>query len=76
MRSVHRSIDGFQGRIPFKETFRGANEMLCERWLDYQPFDACDDVSTARFDRALVIVIPSYNLERVLFPLPESLIIW
>jgi hypothetical protein len=27
-------------------------------------------------DRALLIVIPSYILESVLFPLPETLIIW
>ena len=38
---------------------------------------ACvDDVSTPVFDKALLIVIPSYILESVRCTLPESLIIW
>jgi hypothetical protein len=50
--------------------------MLGVGWLPHQPSHAFDDVSTAVFDRALVIVIPSHILKSVLFPLPETLIIW
>jgi hypothetical protein len=37
--------------------------MLGIGWLLHQPSHAFDDVSTAEFDRALVIVIPSHILE-------------
>ena len=63
--SVHCSIEVFWWRIAVKETLRGINEMLGVCWLPYQPSHAFDDVLTAVFDRALVIVIPSHRLESV-----------
>ena len=39
--------------------------MLGVHWLQKQPFQAFDDISTPEFDRALVIVIPSHILESV-----------
>ena len=50
--------------------------MLCLGWLPHQPSHAFDDVSTAVFDRALVVVIPSHILKSVQFPHPKRLIIW
>jgi hypothetical protein len=38
----------------------GVIEMLRIGWEPHQPSHAFDDVSTAVFDRALVIVIPSH----------------
>jgi hypothetical protein len=49
--------------------------MLSALWVPHQPSKAFDDVSTAVFDRALVIVIPCHILYSVLFPLPEIQII-
>jgi hypothetical protein len=54
----------------------GANEMLTIRWLPLELSHACDDVSTAVFDRTLVIANPFHILESVQFQLPVSLIIW
>jgi hypothetical protein len=50
--------------------------MLSIPWLPHQPSHAFDDVWIQIFDRPLVIVIPSYILKSVKFPLPDSLIIW
>ena len=68
---MHFGIEVFQGRIAFKATLRGENEMLSVAWLPHQPSHTFDDVSTPVFDRALVIVIPSHILESVWFPLPS-----
>jgi hypothetical protein len=56
---VHFGLKAFQERNAVEVTPSGENEMLCVGWLPYQPSYAFDDVSTAVFDRALVIVIPS-----------------
>jgi len=63
--SVHFGIEALRWRTAVKATLRGVNEMLSLGWLPHQPSHALDDVSTAVFDRALVIVIPSHILESV-----------
>jgi hypothetical protein len=62
---VHLRIEAYRARIAVKASLRGENEMLGVGWLPHQPSHAFDDVSTAVFDRALVIVIPSHILESV-----------
>jgi len=76
VRSVHFSIEEIRWRIAVNATLRGVSAMLGVCWLPDQPSHAFDDVSTPDFEGPLVIVIPSHILESVLFPLPESLIIW
>jgi hypothetical protein len=63
--SVYFGIETFQEHIAVKGALRAENKMLGASWLPHQPSQACDDVSTAVFDRALVIVIPFDNLESV-----------
>jgi len=75
-RSVHFEVEVFRWRITVKATLRGVNVMLGEGWLQYQRSPPLDDVSTRVLGRAVLIVIPFHILESVLFPLPESLIIW
>jgi len=65
VRSVHFGLEAFRWRIALEATMRGGNEMLGVGWLLHQPSHAFDDVLTPVFDRALVIVIPSHNLESV-----------
>jgi len=65
VRCVHFSIEAFRWRIAVKAMLRGVNEMLGVGWLPHQPSHAFDEVSTAVFDRPLVIVIPSHILESV-----------
>jgi len=62
---VHFSIEGFLRLIAIKAKLKSKEETLGIGWLPHQPFHAFDDVSTPVFDRALVIVISSYNLESV-----------
>jgi len=62
---VHFGIEAFRWRIAVTATLRVVNEMLGVGWLPHQPSHAFDDVSTAKFDRPLVIVIPSDILEGV-----------
>jgi len=76
VRSMHFSIEAFWWRISVKATLRGIKTMLGVGWLPHQASYSFDDVSTSVFDRVLAIVMPSHILERVQFPLPESLIIW
>jgi hypothetical protein len=52
-------------RIAIKATLSGITMMLRVGWLPHQPSHDFDDVSTAGFDRGLVIVIPSHILEGV-----------
>jgi hypothetical protein len=74
--SVHFGIEEILCSITVRSTLRGVNEILRVGWLPHHPSHAFDDVSIPVFDRALVMVIPSHILETVLFPLPESLIIF
>jgi hypothetical protein len=62
---VHFGIEAFRLHIAVKATLRGINMMLGIRCLLYQSSHAFDDVSTAVFDRALVIVVPFHILESV-----------
>jgi len=68
---VQFRIEAFQHPIAVKATLRGVNEMLGVGWLAHQPSHAFDDVSTAVFDRVLVIVIPSHPRECVV-PTPRE----
>ena len=65
VRSVHVGPVAFQGRITLRAMLRGENELLGVGSLPHQPSHALDDVSTAAFDRAWVIVILSHILESV-----------
>jgi len=60
---VHFGIEAFQGHIAVKATLRGVHMMLGVCWPPHLPSHAVDDISTAVFDRALVIDIPSHILE-------------
>jgi hypothetical protein len=73
---VHFGIGKFRWCITAKATLSGVSNMLSICWLQQQPCHAFDDVSTAVFERVLVIAIPIHILESVYFPLPESQIIW
>jgi len=75
VRSVHICIEAFRWRNAVNAKLRDVNEMLHVGWLLHQPSHASDDVSTPVYHGALWIVIPSYILTRVQFPLPEKLII-
>jgi len=59
-RNVQFRTKPFQWRIAGEATQRGENEMLSIGCLPYQPSHAFDDISTAVFDRALVIIIPCH----------------
>jgi hypothetical protein len=58
-------MEGFRWHITVKETMMGIDEMLGVHWLQHQPFQAVDDVSSPVFDRASVFVIPSHILKTV-----------
>jgi hypothetical protein len=62
---VHFGIETYRGHIAVKAPQRGENEMLVIAWPPHQASDAFDDVSTAEFDRVLVVVIGSHILESV-----------
>ena len=62
---MHFGIEVFRGHIAPQATLRGENEMRGVGWLRYQPSHAFDDISTAVFDRALVIVLSPNILEGV-----------
>jgi hypothetical protein len=62
---VHFSIEAFQWRIAVKATLWGINQMLGVGWLQHQPSNAIDDISTPVFHRPLVIIIPSHILKSV-----------
>jgi hypothetical protein len=61
--SVHFGIEAFQWYIAVEAMLRGVNAMLGIGSLPHQPSHAFDDVSTALFDTALVIVIASHILK-------------
>ena len=63
--SAHFSIEVFRWQIAVKATLWCVTEMLGIGWLPYPSSDAFDDISTAVFDRLLVIVIPSHILKSV-----------
>jgi hypothetical protein len=63
VRSVHFNIEAFRCGLTAKAMLRGVNEMLGVGWLPHHLCHALDDVSTAVFDRQLVIVLPSHILE-------------
>jgi len=58
-------IEAFQWRITIKATPMGVEKMLGVGLLRHQLSHAFDDVSTAVFDRALVIFISSHIIESV-----------
>jgi hypothetical protein len=62
---VHFGIEVLRVRIAVNVPLRGENQMLRVSWLLHQPSHAFDNVSTAVFDRALVIAISSHNFNSV-----------
>jgi hypothetical protein len=64
-RSVDSCIEVFWWGITDIAMLHSLNTMLRVRWLPHQPSDGFDDILTPVFDWALVIVIPSHNLESV-----------
>jgi hypothetical protein len=75
VRCVHFGVVAFPGHIAVKAILRGKNELLGIGWLPLQPSCMVDNVFTAIFDWAVVILVPSHMLKSLLFPLPKSLII-
>ena len=73
--SMHFGIEAFRWHIADNATLTGVNKILSEVCLPHQRCQVFDDVLTAVFDRALVIVIPSHILRTVQFPLLGSLMI-
>lgn len=73
---VHFTIKAFWWRIMVNTFPKHVNMMLDVGCLPHQPSHACNDVSTAELDRALVTVIPSYIVESVKFLLSESHTNW
>jgi hypothetical protein len=69
-------IEVYRWRIAVNATLGGIYMMCGVHRLPHQSSHAFDDVLTPVFDRALVMVIPFHIFDSVLFPLPESQIIW